>query len=191
MTTTEPELVYDPDPHLWLVGPTDSRPVDDWIPGAVDAVIEDFCATETAEVEVIVRVLQKFAHDQSSLLTERLLRWRNLHDDPFPVQMGMIERAQWPDYELEAFLASTDEPVVEPAIVQDVECKEGMRIRRGIAYSSDDGVLVAAARYVIESPSKTMLAVLHTATDVPGQLIEALDDLDNLARTVDVRGEIA
>lgn len=182
-----PELLYDPDPGLWLVGPNEARPADVWIKGAIEALVGDFEVKDKESRLYVSRVLERFAIDESSPLTERLLRWRNLLDDPFPVFLGMIEREHWHADQLEGYLRADDESLVEPAMIDSIDSPKGVTIRRSIAYSTYPDGVIAGVRYVIDTGARTVLAVMNTATAVPGQLIEALDDLDDLARTVFVR----
>lgn len=186
-----PELDYQPDAAVWLVGPTDDRPRPVWLPGAVEVLCDDFEITDEQGCAFVTRVLEVFSRDDDSPLTERLLRWRGPMEEPFPVRLGMVSREYWSDEDLDGYLQSLDLPVVEAAQVETVEGGDPSRIRRGLSYSHGDDVLVVSVRYVIESRSRSLVALLHTATDVPAQMIEALDDIDELARTVVIRGEVA
>jgi len=186
VTSHATELRYDPDPAVWLVGPDENRPPEVWVPGAVEAVVSDFSVTEKETEQYVERVLETFARSAGPPLTERLLRWRNINDDPFVTFLGMIEREHWSDDDLDAYLRSEEEAPVEPPVVEDVEAPGGRSIRRGIAYTSHPDGVVVGVRYVIENGVPDLLAVMQTATRRPGQLIEALDDFDDLARTVHV-----
>lgn len=189
-SVSTPELVYDPDPAVWLVGPTDERPPGVWLPGAVDVMCRDFEIDDEDGTAFVTRVLEAFSGEGDPVLSERLLRWRHPMDDPFPVELGMVARHDWSDDELDQYVGCVDLPVVEPTMVETVEGGRGPRIRRGLAYSLQDDILVVSVRYVIEASSASLVALLHTASDVPAQIVEALDDLDDLARVVDVRGEV-
>ncbi|MET0931323.1 MAG: hypothetical protein ABWX74_17515 [Aeromicrobium sp.] len=186
MTTTVPgpELVYQPDPHLWIVGPTEERPAEEWVPGATQAIVQDFGIVDDETRQYVERVLATFAAATPTELTERLLRWRNIADDPFVLYLGMVDRAEWTADDLTAYLHSDREGLVEPAVVTDVTAPDGVTVRRSIGYSSHPEGVVAGVRYVIDSGSPHVVALMHTATRVPGLLIEALPDLDDLARTV-------
>lgn len=185
-----PELDYQPDPAAWLVGPTPERPRDVWLPGAVEAVCDDFEAESEEARAFITRVLEVFSLDDDSPLTERLLRWRGIMDEPFPVRLGMVARQDWPEESLDQYLNSLDLPIVEAASIDVIDGGRATRIRRGLSYSHGDGSLVVSVRYVIESQSRSLVAMLHAATDIPAQMIEAVADLDDLARCVDVLGEL-
>lgn len=182
-----PELVYDPDPSVWLVGPTEQRPLEQWVPGAVDVLASDFEISDPELRRYVNRVLERFASDESSPLTDRLMRWRSLGDTPFVLFLGMIDRAEWSDAQIEGFLTAEGEALVEPAIVTDVESTIGTIIRRSIAYITYPEGLVAGVRYVIQGRATEAAVVMHSSTRIPGNLIEALGDVDVLAGTVDVR----
>lgn len=185
MSATTRELVYDPDPAIWLVGPTENRPAEQWLPGAVAALVGDWQLTRHDEQRFVQAVLARFAADTPSPLSERLLRWPTIGEDPFPVFLGMVEREHWPEEELDAFLRGVGEGVVEPPLVTEVEAPEDVRIRRALVYSTDGSpAVVAAVRYVVDSGAASVLAMMHASTVEPGRLVEALDDLDDLARTV-------
>ncbi|TNC33107.1 hypothetical protein [Mumia zhuanghuii] len=182
-------LAYDPDPTVWLVGPTENRPPEQWLPGAVAALVGDWQLTGSEEQRFVEAVLTRFAADSPSPLTERLLRWPTIHEDPFPAFLGMVDRAHWPEEELDAFLRAEGEPVVEPPLISEIEAPEGVRIRRALVYSTDGSpAVIAAVRYVVETGDSYPIAMLHASTPQPGRLVEALPDLDDLALTVRVHG---
>lgn len=183
---TGPELRYEPDPRAWLVGPTGERFGEAWVDGALATLVRDFEVADDQTRAYVRRVLERVAVDESSQLTERLLRWRAVGEAPFVVFLGMVDRDEWSDDDLEAYLQSEGEGLVEPAVVTDVEAPDGLSVRRSIGYSSHPEGVVAGVRYVVDVGAASAVGVLHTATRVPGQLIEALDDLDDLARTVRV-----
>lgn len=188
--TVRPELRYEPDPAVWLVGPDDDRPVDVWVPGATEALVRDFEITDDETRRFVERVLERFAAAPASDLTERLLRWRDVGEDPFVMFLGMVDREEWSADALEAYLHSDEEGLVEPALVSDVDAPEGITVRRSIGYSSHDDGIVAGVRYVVDAGDREVVALMHTATRVPGRLIEALDDFDDLARTVRAVAEV-
>lgn len=179
------ELAYAPDAAVWLVGPDETRPADVWLPGATDALVTDFGVEDEEGREYVAAVLLRFVVDDSSPLSDRLLRWRHLGDDPFPIHVGVVERAHWTADDLQAFVAFAGEDLVEPALVSDVDAGAAP-VRRGIGYSQADSGLVCGVRYLVDSGDPDLVAVMMTATSRPGQLIEALSDFDDLARTVQV-----
>jgi hypothetical protein len=179
-----PELRYDPDPHRWIVGPTENRFGDAWVSGATEALVQDFGVVDDESRQYVKRVLETFAAAEVSDLTDRLLRWRDVADDPFVIFVGMVDRAEWTADDLAAYLHSEEEGLVEPAVVTEVESTADLAISRSIGYSSHPEGVVAGVRYVIDSGADQVVALMHTATRVPGLLIEALPDLDDLARTV-------
>ncbi|MET0931143.1 MAG: hypothetical protein ABWX74_16605 [Aeromicrobium sp.] len=179
------ELLYTLDPAVWLAGPDETRPVDVWLPGATAALVSDFGVTDEQGRQYVETVLRRFAIDDSSPLTDRLLRWRHLDDDPFPLFVGVIERADWPAEDLAAFVGFETETVVEPPVVTDLDDVTAS-VRRGVGYSQGEGSLVCGVRYVVDDGDPDLVTVMMTATSRPGQLIEALTDFDELARSVRV-----
>ncbi len=185
-------LHVDADPSTWLVGPTEDRPFRRWLPAAVQVLCEDF-DVETGDAEgrdYVTQVLESFGRDDDHPLTERMLRWRALDDRPFPVWFGMVAREGWSEDDVEAYLHAADLAVVERALVDDVDdVPDGRRVRRSLSYSLDDDALVVSLRYVVESPtSPRVLALLHTASEHPNHVIEALPDVDALVRTLHAEG---
>lgn len=180
------ELRYEPAPGAWLVGPTDDRPVDLWLPGARDALAEDFGVTGHAESrQFIEAVLRRFAVDDSVELTERLLRWRSIEEDPMPVFLGAVQRNEWSAGDIETFLAFEGEELVEPASIDQID-QAASTVRRSVGYGQGEDSQVVGLRYVADSQDSDLVAVMLTATSRPGQLIEALEDIDDLARTVQI-----
>ncbi|EFQ83086.1 hypothetical protein HMPREF0063_12295 [Aeromicrobium marinum DSM 15272] len=183
-------LDVDADPSTWLIGPTEDRPYDRWLPAAVDVVCEDFEVEDAEGRDYVTQVLQVFGRDDDHPLTERLLRWRAVEDAPLPVRFGMVTRESWPAEDVEAYLRAEDLLVVEAPVVEAVEdVPDGRSVRRSLSYSLLDDELVVSLRYVVESPSSpSLLAVVHTASTHPNLMVEAVSDLDLLCRTLHARG---
>lgn len=184
------KLHVDADPAVWLIGPTEDRPYLTWLPAAVEVLCEDFGVTDDEGREYVTAILEVFGRDDDSPLTERMLRWRGIEDQPFPVRFGMVSKDGWSDAEVQEYLSAADLEVVEAAIVEQVDdVPGGRRARRSLSYSLEDGELVVSVRYVVESPkSPTLLALMHAAALHPNLVVEALPDLDDLCRTLHAAG---
>lgn len=185
------ELVYEPDPAVWLVGPTPPhRPYEEWLTGAVEVMVTGFEASSDEARSYIHRVLERFGTDDSLQLSERMLRWRTITEIPLPFWFGMVPRDEVPPEDVEFFLSADNEPLVEPAMVDDVEARAGVSLRRGLAYSSAADGITVSVRYVLDDGHPDVVVLGYAAADVPGRLITAFDDLEGLLRGVAVRGRL-
>ena len=191
MSVVPLELCYDPDPAVWLVGPTPPhRPYEEWLPGAVEVTSEGFEAKSEEARSYILAVLERFGTDESMQLSEKMLRWRTITEVPLPFWFGMVPRDEVPPEDVEFFLAAENEPLVEPAMVDDVEARAGASLRRGLAYSTHPDGITVSVRYVLDDGHPDVMVLGYTAADAPGRLIAAFDDMEELLRTVEVKGRL-
>jgi len=191
MSVVPLELCYDPDPAVWLVGPTPPhRPYEEWLPGAVEVTSEGFEAKSEEARSYIRAVLERFGTDESMQLSEKMLRWRTITEVPLPFWFGMVPRDEVPPEDVEFFLAAENEPLVEPAMVDDVEARAGASLRRGLAYSTHPDGITVSVRYVLDDGHPDVVVLGYTAADAPGRLIAAFDDMEELLRTVEVKGRL-
>lgn len=186
-----PFLDVDPDPAVWLFGPTPARPVEEWIPEATAAKSAYF---GLAEDDVRLRghvqdVLASTARRHPSPLPWFVLRWTAIDEVPLVVFFGLAELADGEDL-VAAWLGAEDAPTVESPIVEPVEAPEGMTLQRSLAFSVDgEGQVVAGLRYVVETGRTDCVVLAHAASDVPREVMQAMPDVEALLRTVRITDE--
>jgi len=184
----KPFLDVDPDPAVWLVGPTEARPLEAWLPAAVEVTLDSFAVAADHRprvAPVVERILGDLATFESPL-PYVLIRWRELHDLPLPLFLGLLDRAE-ADTDLDGWFGAADLPVVEEPLQEDLVAPAGMRIRRSLPYSADDaGRLAVGARYVVDTGHPDAVVLAHTASFSPTEVLKAQDDIVALLATVTV-----
>jgi hypothetical protein len=184
--TGGPFLDVDLDPEVWLIGPTPERPLDAWLPGAVDVTCEGFGleADQARERDVVEAVLGGTARQHPSPLPLFAVRWPELLQVPLVLFFGLVEKDQDTG---EAWLAHADGTSVEAPLVEDVEAVEPLRIRRSFAYGTDElGALVASVRYLVDAGRTDAWVLAHAGSDQPAHLTLAREDVETLLRSVRV-----
>lgn len=180
----DPYLDLDPDPELWLIGPTPERPVERWLPAATDAIASGFGigAARVSEREHIRDVLGLTARRHPSPLPLFVIRWRELHEVPLVLFLGLVEREEGLEH---LWLSAEDSPTVEPPVRERVGSAEGTTLDRALSYSHDgEGGLTVGVRYVLDPGHPHALVLAHTASDSPGDILAATGDVEDLLRTV-------
>lgn len=172
----------------WVIGPTDNRPFDVWLPQAL-AVMEQLLEVPSGEPrmrEYVEAVLRRVGQDDDTHpLPYRALRWVSLPEPPFVVSFGLSRRGTDEDHE--AFLAATDSGPVEPPYVDPVEdAPAGTTIRRSVSYSQQGPGLLIEARYLVDPGDPDAVGLMQAATRDAAELVKARDDLDELARRLRV-----
>jgi hypothetical protein len=182
-----PRLDFEPDPAVWLVGPTEDRSGDDWMDPAVDVTARRLGIDDEKGRAYVASALATCIRDVPGALPYRLIRWRSRDDIPLPVFLGMVYRDEFAAAG-SAFLEYADQPVVEKPIVETLTAPEGRNVRRCLGYTSgEDSGLAVGLRYVVDSGSPELVALMQAASDVPAALLEALSDIDDLATTVTIQ----
>jgi len=179
-----PFLDLDPDPALWLVGPTPDRPTELWLDPAVDAVLADFGLQDSVPQvrELVEAILLTTATASGSPLPSFCLRWASFGEQPLPFFFGMFER----DGETASAHPWLDEArAVEAPVVDEVEGFGGAQCFRSFVYSTsgETGDLAVGVRYVLDTGHPGALVLGQAASDVPGDVLSATDDLEALLRT--------
>ena len=187
-TTSEgPFLDLDPDPSLWLIGPTPDRAADVWLPGAVDALCATFELSPEQEHArgVVEAVLGSTARQHPSPLPLFLLRWPAVTETPLAVFLGLMERD--PSDLAARWLGQEDLGAVETPVVEALSADPGTSFHRSLGYGVDEnnGVVVSV-RYAVDAGRRDALVLAHAVSDVPGDILAAMDDIEELLRTVTV-----
>jgi hypothetical protein len=180
-----PFLDFDPEAGEWLIGPTDERPLDQWLPGAVEAVIKDLgLAGRERPREIVRTVLNDTAARHPSPLAYFVTRWTDPAELPLTLFFGMVERSA--DDLDEIWLLDADRSVEKP-IVERVEAAEGVQIRRSAVYSADDASdLVVGLRYVVDSGHPQAVVLAHTAGYSAAEMLAAREPIEAFLRTMRV-----
>ncbi|GAB2748495.1 hypothetical protein [Nocardioides pakistanensis] len=182
----DPYLDLDPDPALWLIGPTPERPVEQWLPAATDAVVSDFGrgAEQAREREHVRDVLGLTARRHPSPLPLFVLRWRELREVPMALFLGLVEREPGLT---DLWLDAEDGESVEPPVREPVPTGAGTTIERSLSYTHDGETgLTIGLRYVVDTGHPVAVVLAHTASDSPGDILAAASDVEDLLRTVRV-----
>jgi hypothetical protein len=182
----EPYLDLDPDPALWLIGPTPERPVEQWLPAATDACAASFGLDtgRTREREHIRDVLGLAARRHPSPLPLFVLRWRKPGEVPLAVFFGLVERE--PGL-ADLWLDAEDGNPVEPPVRERVDSPAGTTIERSLSYTHDgEAGLTIGMRYVADTGHPAAVVLAHTASDSPRDVTAAASDVEDLLRTVRV-----
>lgn len=214
MTTSEslPEVIFTADPAIWLRGPSPDETEQerrDWVLGAQHAVATDF-DLETSPGgadyrQYVSEVLTVFASWRTPA-DVTFLRLRHQGDTPVPVSVELYSPSDLqgivddPALELPTAGGSPAERLVaallaDPDDVPTVgeisrEPVEDSRWQRLVYWVEDpeDGV-TGRVRLVRHFERSGVVVVLRLGGLDPARTLEALDDVDGLARGIAVGGE--
>jgi hypothetical protein len=181
-----PFLDFDPDPAVWLVGPTPERPVEQWIPAATEAQIDFFGLADHQDRERghVGDILASTARLHPSPLPLFVLRWRELSEVPLALFFGLVDATGEPEL-AEQWLNAADAATVEPPVVDELDAPDGMSLRRSLVYSLDEaGAVVVGVRYVVSTGNPDGIVLAHAASDAPAEILSAREDIEALLRTV-------
>lgn len=189
----QPVLDLDFAPSVWLVGPNDSHPFDQWIGPAVDRTLARFeLPTGPGQARDIVTEILTRIGTYEDLLAYFVLHWPSPLEPPLPLYLGLHERV---DHEtVDAWLGGADLSTVERPMVDSVPVdREGVTLLRSLPYSNgEDGAVVIGARYVVDIGHDDMIVLARTASFAPKAVIAvqgAVVDLLSSVRVVDVEAE--
>ena len=185
---TGPFLDFDPDPAVWLVGPTEARPVEQWIPAATEVMVEVFGFTDAQRNarELVGEVLAATARAHPSGLAYYVLRWPSPGEVPLPLFIGMVPRDEVDEADT-TWLEAEDGLLVEKPVVDELVAPPGTTVRRSLPYSlSEDRTIVVGARYVVDTGHPDVFVFAHTASGEPRAVLEAQEDIEKFLATVRV-----
>lgn len=186
-----PFLDFDPDPAVWIVGPTPDRPTEVWLPAATEVKAEFFGLgpEQTAARETVRDVLGSTARRHPSPLPYFLMRWREMHAVPVTVFLGLVDRTEDPELPTQ-WLDAADALPLEPPVVDTVATTSGAQVRRSLVYALDeDASIIVSLRYLVDTGHPAAFLLAHAASDVAAEMLEARDDLDALMATVTISDE--
>lgn len=176
-------LDFDLEDSTFVIGPTEARPFDAWLPQAVGlmkTVLGVRRRDRKAEMyitEVLARV------GQPDIFPYCVFRWPDLGELPFRASFSMVAREEG---DAEDFLSAVDSVPVEPPTVEEVPAPPGHTVRRSIAYSEVGGGILAEVRYAVDTGHPEAVVWIQGGTRTPGELVDALDDLDAFAASMRV-----
>lgn len=180
-------------PSVWLVGPNDSHPFDEWIGPAIDRTLARFelPAGPGQARDIVTEILTRIGRHED-LLAYFILHWPSPLEQPLPVYLGLHERVD--DDTVQAWLGGSDLSTVEKPLVDDVPVtdREGVTLLRSLPYSNGaDGSVVIGARYVVDVGHDDMIVLARIASFSPKAVIAvqgAVIELLSSVRVVDLDG---
>lgn len=181
-----PLLQLDPDPSVWLMGPTDAVPPEEWVPAAAEVMTRVFGFTGEGDAtrrDIVREVLASTARVHPSPLSAYALRWLAPGEVPLPLFFGMVPREGSAEV-AEAWLLGSGGVLIEKPIIDELPAAEGVTIRRSLPYTLARGrQVVVGARYVVDTGHPEALVLAHTAADEPALLLQAQDHIAALLAT--------
>lgn len=192
---TLPVLDLDFAPSIWLVGPSDTHPFEEWIGPAVDRTLARFeLPTGPGQARDVVTEILTRIGTYEDLLSYFVLHWPTPLEPPLPLYLGLHERV---DQEtIDVWLGGADLSTVERPIVDRVPVdREGVTLLRSLPYSNgEDGSVVIGARYAVDVGHDDLVVLARTASFSPKAVIAvqaAVVELLSTVRVVDVEVEEA
>ena len=177
-------LVYDLDDTVWYALPGDESQIEEWLEAFIPVAVEEFGVVEDDDRLRIDQVLSNLARTCTAGTGDGLIHWPDLEQEPLIARVAAFEREGPTTDELDRWVRALDDDPVEPAIVDELVGAEGSRVVRGVAYSQGVASLVVSVRYAIDAGDAGAIGVLYAASGVPGALLGAVEDFDDLARSV-------
>jgi hypothetical protein len=207
-----PEVDITADPATWLRGPSPESSDEDrreWMLGAQHAVASDFDLENSkggADYREYVSQLLKVFVAWKTPANATFLRLRHQGDTPVPVALELYSRSDIEDIEADPRVDATavgdspgerlrasmlSDPVDVPTVGEISRETVGTSGWERLVYwieDPDDGV-TGRVRYVRHFETSGAVAVLRFGGLNPALTIEALDDVDTLARGISIGGE--
>ena len=177
------EFTAEPDPRLWLIGPTEDRPPQQWLPAATEALVTDwgFGRRDAAAREMVGRMLAAVLEHSEHGLPYVWLRWPELDIAPVGLWFGIVARES-PE-EVEAFLTGADGDSVEQPVVETLDDFPDVTLRRGQMYrNAGSDELIGTVRYVLDQGHPEGLVVAVAATWELGLFPTLVEDCDAVLR---------
>lgn len=172
----------------WVLGPTDSRPAEQWLPEAhalflrlLDLEGERDDERRATLTTYVRKVLDRVAAPDGAL-PYRIVRWLSIDEPPLVASFGISESGD--DAAYDAFLGALDSGPVEPAVIEDLGAPPGIRIRRGLAYSQPDTAVFVELRYLVQFNHTDEVVLLTVGARSPVQIAQAQPELDALVATM-------
>lgn len=176
-------LDFDLEDSTFVIGPTEARPFDTWLPQAVEltktvlGVRRSDRKAERYIIDILARV------GQPDIFPYSVFRWVDLGELPFRASFSMVAREE---ADAEDFLSAVDSVPVEPPTVEELPAPPGHTVRRSISYSDIGGGILAEVRYAVDTGHPEAVVWIQGGTRTPGELADALDDLDAFAASMRV-----
>lgn len=171
----------------WIIGPTEVRPYDEWLPQVREVMrqILDVPEDEPRLHDYLDAVLARFGAEDDHPLPYRMLRWLHLAEMPFIASFGLSQRGT--DAQQEDFLRAVDAgPVEAPYIDELDDTAPGVTARRSVSYCDNEGGIAIEVRYLVDTGHPEVVAIVHAVTRDPGDLTAARADLDAFVRRLRV-----
>lgn len=188
---TDPLRVdLDLDDLPWVIGPTEDRPLDDWLPGAVELMMRQFDPPRRKRDrmrEYVTAMLARVGRPDDGMLPYLLFRWPDPARPPDVAFFGLVGRD---DDAATDFLAARETSPVEAPVVEQVPCPPGVAVRRAVSYAQPDTALFVQVRYVVDNDHPEAVVYVQSGGRNPGPVIGYLDDLDAVVQRMGVAGAL-
>lgn len=182
-------LAYDLDDTVWYALPEDETQIEPWLEAFIPVAIEEFGVVEDDDRLRVEEALTVLARTGTTGTGDGLIHWPELEQEPLIARVAAFERDGPTTDELDRWVRAIDDDPVEPAIIDELVGADGSRIVRGLAYSQGETSLVVTLRYAIDAGDAEAIGVVYAASDVPGALLGAIEDFDDLAQSVEFLAE--
>ncbi len=165
----------------WILGPTDARPPEQWLPEVVELLLETFqppADQRDAWADYVARMMARIAQVDDDMLPYRVFRWEDPQVAPVVASFGLAERPA--DDELAELLAATDLRVVEAPVVEEVGSPE---VRRALSYSTPEGggPVFIELKYLVDRGHPGVVAMIQAGLRDPRDLATVVPQLDEMA----------
>jgi len=172
----------------WILGPTDSRPPEQWLPEVVELLLETFqppAEEREGWIDYLARMMARIAQVDDDMLHYRVFRWEDPEVAPVVASFGLAERPA--DDELDELLTVTDLRLVEPPVVEEVG---GPEVRRALSYSTPEGggPVYVELKYVVDRGHPDVLAMIQAGLRDPRDLATVIPQLDEMATSMRLVG---
>lgn len=174
----------------WVIGPTEDRPLDDWLPGAVELMMRQFAPPRRKRERVreyVTAMLTRVGRPGDDMLPYLIFRWPDPARPPDVAFFGLVGRDE---EAADDFLAARETSPVETPLVEQVPAPPGVSVRRAVSYGRPDSALFVQVRYVVDSSHPDAVVYAQSGSRTPGAVIDHLDDLDAVVGRMSVAGAV-
>lgn len=186
MTPLQVDLDLDDLP--WVVGPTEARPFDVWLPEAVALMMRQFAPPRRKRKQVreyVTAMLTRVGRPDDDMLPYLLFRWPDPARPPDVAFFGLVGRD---DEAARDFLAAAETSPVEAPVVEQVLAQAGVSVRRAVSYGRPDTALFVQVRYVVDDAHPEAVVYVQSGGRGPGTVLDHLADLDAVVVRMGVAG---
>ena len=179
------ELVGDPDPSVWLVGPTEAYPFEAWLPEATEALARDFGfkRRDKKSRQTLSRMLEVLHRYAAPGLPHLFIHWTELRATPMALWVGLVGR-DTPE-SLDGFLSGAEEDNLDGAVLETLEDDAERVLRRGRFHRHDEtGAINHFVRYALDQRVADAVVLARSATGDLAAAERFVLDCDELLRSM-------